>query len=237
MQRRKVLAIAGTGLAAGAAGCLSSAQTDEEPTATREPTTISVSGNGEVTTEPTIARLSVGVTETGTDASAIGERLAERSQQLYQTLRNAGIAADDITTTHYQIREDSRDSTIRGRYEYGITIREIDRVGEVIDIALDAGTDNIGRVTYTIDEQTRDELRETAIEQAIDDAEATADIIAAENDLVVDRPKNITTQNAHVGPLRVNYAEALDDAAAGGTVIENDDVSVTATVEISYYVE
>ncbi len=229
MHRRNFLVAAGGGLAAGTAGCLSSAQTADETTTG---TTISVSGTGEVTAPPDVAELSIAVVERGPDPAAIGTALAERSTTLRTAILEAGISDEDLRTSQYRIDQNRGEETVRGVYQFTITVREIEAVGEIIDTALAAGADDIDRVQYTLAETTRAELREQALRAAIDDARETAATIATKQGLTIDRVIEISTASTRVGPItREGVAVAADTA---GTTIDEDNVTVRVSVEASY---
>ncbi|MFL9594350.1 SIMPL domain-containing protein, partial [Aeromonas schubertii] len=68
-----------------------------------------------------------------------------------------------------------RNGLYEGAYAYRVEVADVDAVGRVIDTAVDAGADDVGRATFTLSEATREDLREIAIEDAMVNAEREAE--------------------------------------------------------------
>lgn len=252
MQRRTLLATAGAGIAAGLAGCLSTAQEPESNPNTDATdgsgATLGVSGHSEVTRAPDVAELSVAAVVEGDDTAAVRDELAERSASIRESLLAAGIDDDDVTTATYRIREDRDrrppreapeereerrdDRRLRGVHEYAVTVRDVDAVGEVIDAALDAGAEDVGRIRFTLSEAARDEAREEALRLAVADAREEAEVVVDAKGLEIVGVESVSTDRVRVGPVRADYREVAEDDA--GTVIDEGDVTVGASVEVVY---
>ncbi|OYR69865.1 SIMPL domain-containing protein, partial [Halorubrum sp. E3] len=106
---------------------------------------IEVTASGEATSAPDRATLRVAVTATGDDAAAVRDELAAGEGELRTALTDWGLDEDAIRTERYDVREsyETRDDPNRTRYEgihqYAIELDDVDAVGEVIDVAIDAG--------------------------------------------------------------------------------------------------
>src|SRR5512135_3235024 len=73
------------------------------PTNEKNPRTINVTGSGQVNIAPDIAYITLGVhTEGASAADAVTENNAA-AQKLIDTLKAAGVAAEDIRTTNFSI--------------------------------------------------------------------------------------------------------------------------------------
>lgn len=246
MQRRQVLAVSGAGLSASVlAGwfTLGPSGADDEPApATVESLdveqtdqrTLTVDGSGAVSAEPDRAQLSVTVEATDDEAAAVVAELAERSETLRADLRAADIDGDAITTAGYSLRESSRRSQYEGQHRFAIALADHERVGEIIDVVAASTADEITRVSFTLSEHRRDELYHDAVEAAVDDARAEADLYADAAAVTVEDPVDIETTQTRISPFEQRLgleAAAADDAA---TELEAGDVSVTASVTITY---
>ena len=249
MKRRTLIATAGTGAAGLLAGCASIA--GEEPPAEDvsveelaveqvERNTIRVTGSGSVETEPDEASFSVSVeAHDRDDASAVIEALAERADRLREALLDYGIPEDDITTERYSLREHSRRNRYEGEHRYAVAVDDPDAVGEVIDVCAEAGADSVGRISFGISEERREELYDEAVANAVEDARTEAELYTDAAGQRLGEPTSIETTSRGHSPIQRGYdmavAEEVDDAPP--TRIDEGQVSVTAEVTIEYEFE
>lgn len=255
MRRRTLILGTGSAAATALAGCLSSAGGDENPSNSGE-RTIEVSATGETETDPDIAVLQASVEAAGEDAGEVRDELAGRGDELFDALVDFGIDEDDITTGDYNIREriderrlereeedPSEDDLAEYLYYEGshsltVEVAEVEDTGDVIDTAVDAGADTIGRIDFTLSDEKRATLREDALQQAIDDARSEAEFVAGEVDASIVEPLEIDTSDASVRPAHDEVRfDSTDDAADQATELHPDDVTVVASVEITYHME
>ncbi len=256
MNRRTFLFGTGTLTTVALAGCTGSAQEAESSSSDTE-RTITVSESGEIEAESDLAVLRASVEATGESAETVRDELAERSDDLYDELVAYGIPEENITTGDFSIRDQVDDRQIEqdgvelqseedlqeyiyyeGSHSLTVEIEDIEHVGEVVDTAVDAGADDIGRIEFTLSDETEDELRETALGAAIADARSEAEFVATEVDATVVEAKTVDTSGGEVSPVREDV-EMDDTDDAGGdpsTEIHPDEVTVTATVDITYTV-
>ena len=108
----------------------------------REETLLSVSATGEAETRPDEARFQAGVNNWAASARAASDANAEDIREIVAALRAAGVAENDIQTRNVGVqRIDYGDR--RGQYQasniVAVTVREVDRTGEVISAVTDAG--------------------------------------------------------------------------------------------------
>ena len=255
MRRRQLLLGSGLVAATTLAGCLSSAQEDDGAAGTDGSTrTITVGASGEAAAEPDLAVLQVGVEVTGDDAAAVRDDLATRASELEEGLLAYGIDEDDVTTDQFSVRDRYDHAAMRedgvepqseeeaeeyryyqGTHSYTVEVHDVDDVGGVIDAAVDAGADEVGRIEFTLSDDRREALRETALEEALEDARTEADFVATEVGASVVDAKHVDTSGTDVSPVRENYEldEAADDDASG-TELRPDDVTVRASVDVRY---
>ncbi|WP_144921481.1 SIMPL domain-containing protein [Halorubrum salsamenti] len=251
MNRKLVTAI-GVMLLVGLAGCsglvgsTGSAGVDagDESALDRN---IEVTADGEATAEPDRATISVAVTATGNDSAAVRDELAAGGEDLEAALTDWGLSEDDIRTERYDVREsyETRENPDRTRYQgvhrYTIALDDVDAVGEVIDVAVDAGADEVQRIEFGLSEEREAEVRETAIENAMANAEDDATVLADSSGLEITGAYRVSTANAGVTPYRVSDAAMMaesDGADAGAaTGVETGDVSVQVSVNVVYAAE
>ena len=218
-----LVGLVGIGLGATADGPLEQVAGENASTAT-----ISVSGDGAVTAEPDQAVVAIAVTATGTQPSAATDTLANETAALRNALR-ATPPVTSVTTTGYQLfeRQENRTRSYVARQSFELVVDDTAAVGRVVDIAVAAGATSVDGVSFTLSEDRRRELRETALERAIDDARAEAGTLAASADLVVGPVRSLSTGGDGGGPV-------AETALRGGTVIDQSPVTVRATVQVTY---
>jgi len=208
---------------------------------------IEVTADGEATAEPDRATIRVAVTATGNDSGAVRDELAASDEALREALTDWGLDEDDIRTDQYDVREsyETRENPDRTRYQgvhrYAIALDDVDAVGEVIDVAVDAGADEVQRIEFGLSEEREREVRETAIENAMANADDDAGTLADSSGLEITGAYSVSTANAGVTPYRVSDAAAMaesDGADAGAsTGVETGDVSVRVSVNVVYAAE
>ena len=244
------------------AGCLESATGEEGSSESPNAPTgraITVSAEGEQSGDPDLAVLSLGVESRGDSAEAVRSEIASDAESLLAALEDEGIPEDDITTDRFRIREridrraaerdeiDPRGELpdeyrhYEGTHTFRVEVRDVERVGDVIDTAVDAGADDVGRVTFTLSEEKRAELREAALREALSNAREEAETIADEVDATITEVTLVDASDGRITPVRREVAE--DDASQPApepspqTGIEPGEVTVGVNVQVQYEIE
>ena len=209
-----------------------SAQADDD-----QPGRITVTGRAEAQAVPDIATMSIGVqTEARTPGEALSEN-ARRMTAVMKRLKDAGIEDRDLRTSQlaiWPIRAESRQSSSSGGYrasnQLTVTIRDIDRLGAILDETVSDGANSLSGPTFGIAKP--EPLLQAARDAAVRDAIAKAERYAAAADVELGDVMSI--DEAGGGPVfaRQMRAEAMDVAtpvAPGQTTIS---ASVTMTFAI-----
>jgi hypothetical protein len=227
----------GTADGAGDAGeaQITNAQVDAQSDAA---TSLQVSATGTVEADPDQAIVRVAVVETAEDAAVARSRLAENASSMREALAEMGIEDEQISTARYDLdrdyrSEDRRTPRYRAVHAFQITLTDLDRVGEVIDTAVENGASQVDDVRYTLSEERRRDLREDALGEAMADARGQADVIAESADLTVTGVNRVSTTDVgyRPSPQRVMLTA---EAGNADTQIDRGTVSVTAQVVVVY---
>lgn len=209
--------------------------------------TIEVTASAEAAAAPDRAIVRPAVVATGETAEAARSGVAENAATMRDAISELGIADERVRTIGFDIRPitdaTGEETEIQGyravqRFEVEVDASTEDlgaRAGTVVDTAVGNGANDVGGVQFTLSPDRRQALREQALERAMTDARAEADHLAALGDLSVTGVGSISTGGGGVSP----FDARLEDAAAGGgaTVIEPGQVSVSATVTVTYRAE
>ncbi|WP_433623271.1 SIMPL domain-containing protein [Halomicrococcus sp. NG-SE-24] len=199
-------------------------------------TTIRVSGAGDVEADPNQAVLEVAVVQTADDADAVRRGLAANVSEMRRALREANVSDDQVRTTRFDIGED-RDETgepagYQGLHAFEITLNDTSRVGAIIDVAVENGANRVDGVAFTLSEERRNELRAAALREAVTNARADADAVAASADLAITGVRTLSTVESGVAPVRTDVGGVAANAAK--TDVESGPVTVSVQVVVTY---
>jgi len=238
--RLPILVVVVALLAAVLTGAALVAPSDAQDPDANADRTVAVDATGEADAAPDQAVVRVAATAEGDDPQAVRDDLAANSDALREELSNAGIEPDQYETDEYRIqerrrppREENGDAPdYRGVHEFVVMLEDPQRAGETIDAAVNASAE-VRVVRFTLSEERRTELRERAIEDAMDDARSQADAVAENGDLEVTSVASVDASQQRYRP--VEYEAAAPRAAdASGTEVETGDVSVSYQVRVTY---
>lgn len=210
-----------------------------------EKKTISVSGTGEVTVEPDVAYVTLGVISQAETAEKAQEQNAVIMDQLYQVLKEDYKLEDsDIKTTSFYVNpqyvyEEGKEPTIQSyqaTHNVQVTYRELDRIGELLDAASKAGINQINQVQFASEHAKEYELE--AMKQAMANAREKAEVLAAAEGQTIKSVIQIN-QNSYVGNAaysnRVGYAmDTASEYSRVSTSISAGEVVISAQVQVVY---
>lgn len=154
-----VLALALAGFA-GAAFAQTPTPTQEPPASQAEPPrTISVTGSGVAYLTPDIAYINIGVhTENASAEEALAENSAN-TEEVIAAIQDFGVAERDIQTTNFSIWPNQiygNDGRPTGEITYMVdntvmvTVRDLDRIGELLNVVVDAGSNQINGIQFDV---------------------------------------------------------------------------------------
>jgi len=206
--------------------------------------TLSVSGSGEALLAPDIAYIYVGVhTENPAAAEAVEENTTQ-TETLMQAIRDFGIDEKDIRTTNFSIypmdRFDPSTGMPSGEKVYAVdntvyvTVRDLTKLGALLDTAIQAGANNINSVQFDVAE--KDEALKQARAEAVKDAEAQAQSLAQAAGLSLGEIQSISFFDAQPYPLfdgKGGGAMAAE-AAAAAVPIQPGQLTFTVSVNVTY---
>ena len=232
-------------LAAALAGALlaaPAAQADDNML--QQGTTLQLSAREEVSRVPDIAMISAGVmTEAPTAQQAMADNRAQMNRA-FAVLRRAGIADKDMQTSglsmqpryHYKENEPPRLIGYQVTNMLSLRLRDLARVGAVLDALVEAGINQIDGPSFTLDapQSALDEARQAAMKTAM----ARANLYAEAAGLRVKRIITIS-ESGQVSPPRPMRAMAREEmmVASAPTPIAAGEVDLVATVNVTFELE
>ncbi len=208
--------------------------------------TIRVEGTGEVKAQPDEAFIDVAVETLAPNVKAAGEQNAKRMEKVIAALTSAGIARRDIQTRNYSVYPDyappmpnQTEPKLRGYRVSNLVsvhVKDLSRVGSLLDQALAAGANRVDSVRFGLSRQ--EAVQGEALRQAVARARKSAEVLAASLNVklgaVLDA--STVTEPPQFYPARLAMAEAADGRAMS-TPIQPEEQTVQAKVTLVFGIE
>lgn len=206
---------------------------------------ITVSGIGSVAVKPDVVRLTIGVSERAATVGDAQKLVSTKAIAITDALKKAGVKAEDIQTSGYNIfpeyRYENNQPPILTGYsvsnQFDVVIRDVDGAGKVIDAASAAGANQISGISFSVENNAK--VLEQARLAAMEDARKTADQLATGGKVQVGSVVRVLEQSQNVAPKVANFAEARSAVAASGagTTIEAGQFKVVVNVEVTFAIK
>ena len=202
--------------------------------------TIVVAGTGRITVTPDVAELRLGVAITRPTAAAARADAAHAMASILAAVDAAGVARQDVRTSLLSVQprydyRDGRPPTLTG-YELSnvveVTVRDLGRLGDVIDGTLAAGVTSMDGLTFRVADPAPAE-REARL-AAMTSARARADVLAEAAGVTIARVHAVVEGSVGPPPGPWRKAEPMALAADVSTPIEAGSTEVAVTVTVTY---
>ncbi len=213
-----------------------------------QPRVIQTYGEAEMKTEPELAKISFGIQTRGTDAARVAEENALLANTVWEALLDYGLSEDALKTGSYSLY--SYQEWIEGRLpgeeaqltyqainEVIVTTTDLESVGELIDIAVGAGANNVNYINFEVDNPQ--ELLMQALAAAAEQASLKAEAIADSTGSSISGLHSIREERTDYIPYMVTDDVMREEMAmgAGPTPISPDQVTVRAMVIAEYAIK
>lgn len=223
------------------------AQVDPPPhNATPRPAIFVLTGEGTATAAPDMAILRSGVVSEGQTARAALNANTAAMEKLIAGFKAAGIEARDIQTSGFSVQprylygqrndgtqEPPRITGYEVRNTVALKIRDLDKLGSVLDAAVTDGSNQIEGLTFDV--SNKDELLNDARRKALADARAKAELYAEAAGVKLGRLRELSERTGDFPPPRPMVMRM--EAAKADVPVERGEqeltVNVTATWEIA----
>ncbi len=253
MKSKNLLVVAGLALVLTAVGLASCSPSDTAGAAAATETVnvssqqagIWVTGQGKVSTTPDVATVRLGIESQELTVAEAQAKAAEAMSEVEDALAEAGVAAKDIQTQYFSVhqvtrwnRDTEQEVVIGFRVVNTVAakVRDIDRIGEVLDAVVAAGGDltRIDGISFSVDDPTafHEQAREKAVKDARDKAEQLANLAGVS----LGRATYISESSAGApAPYPMSGAlRSFDEAAATSMSISPGELDITVSVQVIY---
>ena len=211
-------------------------------------TGIWVNGYGKVSATPDLANLSLGIEAQATTVSEARNQAAEAMDKVLATLKDSGIDEKDIRTSRFSIypvrkwdRQTEEEKLVGFRVSNMVDakIRELEKVGQIIDSVAEAGGDltRIQGISFTVEDPTS--YYNEARGKAFADAKAKAQQLASLAGITLGKVTYITESSGYYSPrmeMPVMVEKALG-APAPITPISPGEQEISVSVQVGYAIE
>ena len=238
MQRMAMFSAVVLLIAVTAIGVVSAADTSSDHT-------ITASGTGSVIGTPDRAQISLAVETENADVKAAQAENAGIMTKVMNALTTAGIPNDALKTTGYNIYpvyDDTKISFGQKVKAYHVTntltvtLHDVNRTGEVIDIGVANGINQASSIQFLLSDEQEQLLRTEALKEASERASANARAVASALGVTITSVKTVEVGGGYSPVLFQNYARADAASGAAATPIQPGDVTVTASVTVTYLI-
>jgi uncharacterized protein YggE len=203
--------------------------------------TLTVAATGLVAAEPDVADVTIGVSAIKSSVKEARSAAAAAMTAVIAAVKSAGVGEKDIRTLSLNLspsmRYDTNPPKLTG-YEYSssvrVTVRELDKVGAVVDGAAAVGATTIHGIAFRIDDPTKVEAK--ARELAMANARAKAEALARSAGVAIKGVAAIAEDTGGAMPPMPLRAFALARAEAAPTPVEAGTTEVSVTVTVSYLI-
>lgn len=209
---------------------------------------IMISGTGKVVARPDIAQVTLGVQSHAATAAEVMRVNTDAYNKVVAAVKGSGVEDKDIKTVAYNLSpryryEQNTGKSILDGYDLyqslSVKIRKLDSVGQVLSVVTGAGANQVGDISFTIDDQ--DALKAEARKEAIADARVKAEAVAESAGLDLGKIISFSESSDMSVPQPLMYARA--DAVGGmekslpAPDVQAGSQEVQVTVNLTYALE
>lgn len=203
-----------------------------------------VSAEGKSVATPDIAKVNLGIQETGNSLKIVQESVNKKSQNLTSELKKLGVKENDIKTTSYNVSPQydftnpgSRITGYQVSASYEVTVRDIDKVNDILVSVTNNGANVVGNVSFDVSDEVKNKKMNEAREEAADKAKEKAKGLAKAAGITLGKIINVSESQGVDFPRPVALLQK-DSIGAGSEPtpanIEPGETEITVTVTLSY---
>ncbi|MCX6692974.1 MAG: SIMPL domain-containing protein [Methanomicrobiales archaeon] len=206
---------------------------------------ILTSATGEVDVSPDRAEVTFSVETENSDVTVAQDANARMMTSAIDAIVASGIPKEDIKTTGYSIYPIYDDTggilsqkvkLYRVTNTILVTVRDVSKVGSVIDAAVSAGINGVSSINFLLSEGRTQVARTEAIQKAVAKCLADATTVAAATGVNITAVKEISVGTRYPPVYFDGYRSGGMEKSAVPTPIQPNDVKVTAQVSITYII-
>ena len=196
-----------------------------------------VSGQAEVSAVPDILKISLNLTEVGPEVAGARDLVEKRSQLLIDTLKKQGVEKKDITAASLKITPHYNWSNKAQIYvgtevsrKIDVTLRDLGKYDDLIRAIVET---KVARINSTRLESSREkELRQEALQAAIDDARLKAELLVAG---FPEKLGPVYAISSGGSSYRMHEAYAAAEPMKRAAAFEPGEITLSESVQVVFY--
>lgn len=203
------------------------------------PPSISVAGEATISAAPDLAQVDGGVTSDAKTAREASEANNKAMGIVLLALKSSGIPEKDYQTSQLSLQPQYAPNRngpspvigFRASNRVTVTVRDVAKVGSVIDTLVTNGANDIGGISFMVAQPSR--LLDEARPKAIADAQRKAEIYARAAGVTLGAPLSISEESSP-GPMTFRKMSAGVAAAAP---IAQGEETLRISISVSYEIK
>lgn len=198
-------------------------------------------GHAELTAAPDTATVTVGVSVLKETANEAQTAAAADMAAVQQMLKNLGIPDKNVQTRNFRVGpeyeyDNGKQQLLgyRATHDLSIRVEQVDEIGKVLDVLVKAGATQVRDIQFSL--RDNQQLLRQALEQAVQDANAKANALAAGAGVKVVRIVRMQDNTSVAAPVRADMMlyKASMAGAPENTQIAAGEITVRADVEVEF---
>lgn len=202
----------------------------------------SVTGEGVVAVKPDIAVINVGISADAPTVAEAQGKINSTINIVSNNIKKLGVAGSDIQTSSYNIHPNydysggtQKVTGYQANTNLTVKVKDLEKVNNVIDTAAGGGANQIGNISFEVNDKTQaeNEARAKAVAAAKQKAEQAARMAGFRLGKLINY-----SENFEGGPQPIPIATKAMDSRGGGTPtsIEPGSSEIKVNVTLSYEV-
>jgi uncharacterized protein len=207
---------------------------------------ITVVGVGTANGTPDVAHITVGIETQGTSVQQAVDDNKTKMTALLSALKALNIADKDIQTTNYSVysqndsvpspagKGDNGPLTYHVSNQVDVTVRDVSKLGDVLDKVVAAGANNIYGVNFSVDDSSK--LQADARTKAFADAKARAQSLAQLAGVSLGDVVSVSEFGSGSSPI-MDMKSAAVGLGGGGAPIQPGDLAMSMNVQVTFAIK
>jgi uncharacterized protein len=204
------------------------------------PNGITVTGVGHAYGTPDVAIIDLGIDVANEDINTATDDVYSVTNKLLDLFKNAGIEVKDIRTAYFNVWREVRydndgketSPVFRVTNTLSVTVRDVSKVGTLINDSLSAGANTINGIQYTI--ANPEELEQEARSLAMQNAKARAAELAVLSGVSLGNVLSINEVPGYVGMPMPFDARMEATMAASGAPVSTGQLAVSVNLTVTF---
>jgi len=207
--------------------------------------TINVSGDSEITVDPDEAEVWAGISVVELTAEEAQSEANKVINEVIDGLRYKGISEEDIETERlnlYEERryEDGEYNVVGWRASQTLKIKteDLDKVGEIVDVCVENGANQVNRINFGLSEEKEQEYKKEALAKATSNAKEKAETIADSLGVKLGEVRSVSEAQHYYRPYGYMMETKVGSAAVEEAAqVMPQKVDITGQISLVYNVK